>query len=114
MKKLMLICAFGAFGFTAVNAQQTTQTPQTQHHQTEQEEGDKIQLADIPESIKENIDENIEDRDATVISAERYTEEGETGYKLIFRKDDDSRYMKKYDEQGNVKERKDVDDDDDK
>jgi len=116
MKKLMLVLAMGAFGFTAANAQQTTPPPQQQQqqeqHQQQQrtqqqqqrgvQEGQtqRMEIRDLPESVRESIDSKREDRDAQIISVDREMREGEQYYEVTFRKDDRT-YTKKYDNEGN-------------
>jgi uncharacterized membrane protein YkoI len=104
MKKLMLICALGAFGFATVNA-----APVVVNDATEifQQETTRVAPENLPQPVRDAIENDTEDKDARIVSANQRTKDGQMMYEVTFQKDDRT-YTKKYDAQGNK-----VDDDDD-
>jgi hypothetical protein len=102
MKKLMLILALGAFGVTAANAQQTRppqqQQQQPQHQQQQQTE--RVQMQDLPEAVRESMENKVEDKDAQIVSIDRGMAEGKQVYEITYRKDEKT-WTRKYDQEGN-------------
>lgn len=84
MKKTFLIFAMGAMGLTIVNAQQQ-QMPRSQDHmEITHQLSDGVQLADLPDALKEELDDMVKDGDAQLVNIERAGD----GYELTFRKED--------------------------
>ncbi|MBT0813078.1 hypothetical protein KIH41_17450 [Litoribacter ruber] len=96
MKKLMLICALGTFGFASVNAATVPVLNSTEIYQ----ETTRVAPENLPQPVKDAIDNDMEDKDARIVSANQRTKDGQMMYEVTFQKEDKT-WTKKYDAQGN-------------
>ena len=96
MKKTILIFTVGALGFTAVNAQQ--QMPKTQEQmEITHQLTDGVRLSDLPEAVREKLDEIIEDEETQIVHIEEAEEADK--YEITFRKED-RMWKQKFDKEG--------------
>jgi len=98
MKKLMLICALGTFGMASVQAAPLG----LQENPVEifQQETTRVAPENLPQPVRDAIENHTEDKDARIVSANQRTQDGQMMYEVTFQKDDRT-WTKKYDAQGN-------------